>query len=379
VLAATIDPTHTYLPGENTMTLQRCCLTSVLLTIALGLQSAPAADFIQFQEDSHGGGYQAFPDVCRLQDGRLMAVFYSSYAHVGLPNQDHPKGGGIACCTSSDEGHSWSMPQTLYDGPDDDRDPSITQLPNGKLLCNFFSLRNKTAADKPQPQPYVFAGTWIVTSDDLGKTWSAARKLYDDYPCSSPVRVLAGGRLILPLYSEGGKRCGAVGISDDGGKTWSKPIDIDNGGVNLDAETDVIELGDGRLWAVQRSSHAPACYTTSTDNGNTWTKSQPIGFVAHCPYLLRTASDPNIILLGFRGYKTLNASDGAVTTLRYSLDECKTWSKAFSVDTYGGAYPSMVNLKDGSVLIVYYEEGPQSHIRVKRFRVSKDGIQWLAP
>ena len=40
------------------------------------------------------------------------------------------------------------------------------------------------------------------------------------------------------------------------------------------------------------------------------------------------------------------------------------------VDTVGGAYPSMVNLKDGSVLIVYYEEGPGSSIRAKRFRAT---------
>jgi sialidase-1 len=47
------------------------------------------------------------------------------------------------------------------------------------------------------------------------------------------------------------------------------------------------------------------------------------------------------------------------------------------VDGVGGAYPSMVNLKDGSVLIVYYEEGGGSNIRTKRFRATPDGIEWL--
>jgi hypothetical protein len=37
----------------------------------------------------------------------------------------------------------------------------------------------------------------------------------------------------------------------------------------------------------------------------------------------------------------------------------------------------MVNLKDGSVLIVYYEEGAGSSIRGKRFRATPSGIQWL--
>jgi hypothetical protein len=39
----------------------------------------------------------------------------------------------------------------------------------------------------------------------------------------------------------------------------------------------------------------------------------------------------------------------------------------------------MTNLKDGSVLIVYYEEGANSSIRAKRFRVTPAGITWLAP
>jgi hypothetical protein len=67
------------------------------------------------------------------------------------------------------------------------------------------------------------------------------------------------------------------------------------------------------------------------------------------------------------------------TSLHYSLDECKTWSKNVLVDNVGGAYPSMVNLKDGTVLIVYYEEGRGSSIRCKRFRATKAGIEWLEP
>jgi hypothetical protein len=47
------------------------------------------------------------------------------------------------------------------------------------------------------------------------------------------------------------------------------------------------------------------------------------------------------------------------------------------VDDFIGAYPSMVNLNDGSVLIIYYEEGEGSSIRARRFRASKSGIQWL--
>jgi hypothetical protein len=66
------------------------------------------------------------------------------------------------------------------------------------------------------------------------------------------------------------------------------------------------------------------------------------------------------------------------TSLHYSLDEGKTWSENVIVDNVIGAYPSMVTLKDGTILIVYYEEGHQSSIRAKRFRATPKGIDWLS-
>jgi len=322
----------------------------------------PPPQFVYVCEDAGAGGYEAFPDVCRLSDDRLMAVFYAGYGHVAMPNEQLPKGGRICCCSSADEGRTWSPPRILYDGPHDDRDPSIVQLKNGRLICNFFSLRKSDVPGKR----WIGLGTWIVTSDDLAKTWSRPRQLFDSYYCSTPIRELSDGRLILGLYREtAGSAAGAVAVSDDGGQTWSEVIDIDNGGHRLDAETDVIELRDGTLYAAQRPK---MCYSISKDRGQTWSVSKPMGFAGHCPYFHRTAD--GIILLAHRV---------PATSLHYSLDECKTWSSNVLVDTVGGAYPSMVGLKDGSVLIVYYEEGSSSSIRAKRFRATRSGIEWLPP
>ena len=112
-------------------------------------------------------------------------------------------------------------------------------------------------------------------------------------------------------------------FSDDGGKTWQPEVLIDNGGIQLDAETDVIELKDGTLYAAQRPH---MCFATSKDRGATWTVSQPMGFPGHCPYFLRTKDD--VILLAFRVPNT---------SLRFSRDECKTWSDNVVIDEVGGA------------------------------------------
>lgn len=324
--------------------------------------SFPPPQFVHVCTDAGAGGYEAFPDVCRLKDGRLLCVFYAGYGHVALPNEQLPKGGRISYCLSSDEGRTWTPAQTLFDGPDDDRDPSIVQLNSGRIICNFFTLR-KAEGEKP---PWNGLGTWMVYSDDSLATWSEPQQVCEEYYCSSPIRELADGRLILGLYAEkDGQGWGAATFSEDNGDTWSPVIDIDNGGMPLDAETDIIQLQDGSLYAAQRGRKETMGWSVSQDNGSTWSVSEPMGFPGHCPYLHRTPE--GIILMAHR------LPD---TSLHYSTDECKTWSDTILVDHVGGAYPSMVTLKDGTILIVYYEEGAGSSIRAKRFQATPDGITW---
>ena len=313
--------------------------------------------------DAGAGAYEAFPDVCRTADGRLLAVFYAGYGHIAMPNEKLPKGGRISGCFSSDEGKTWSEAFTVFDGPYDDRDPSVVQFKDGRLACTFFTLKPKPDGQKG----FDGLGSFIVTSADGGKTWEAEpRQICTGYYCSSPIRELADGRLALGVYRQDGKEaCGAVTFSADGGKTWCAPSDIPTGGLRYEAETDLIQLKDGSLFAALRGRKHSG-WSVSKDGGKSWSVAEQFGFPGHCHYLHRTPDD--IILMAHRLPNT---------SLHYSLDECKTWSTNVLVDTVGGAYPSMVTLKDGTILIIYYEEGPGSSIRSKRFRAIRNGIEWL--
>ena len=327
----------------------------------------PVPLWIHVCTDAGAGAYEAFPDVCRLQDGRLLCVFYAGYGHVALPNAQLPKGGRIVACYSSDEGKTWSDAKTIIDTPLDDRDPSVVQLADGRILCTFFTYHHP--GDPYTSQEGIEVKTGISESADNGKTWSEPHFIFTDVPVSQPIRVLSDGTLLMPLYldtkalPDGQSASGAVSLSYDNGKTWSGVIVIPNGGHRLDAETDVIELKDGTLYAIQRPWMG---VSYSKDKGKTWSVSEHVGFEGHCPYLLRTKDD--VILLATRLPQT---------NLRISRDECKTWSESILVDNVIGAYPSMVELKDGSILIVYYEEGAGSSIRAKKFRVTGTGVEWL--
>jgi len=373
-------------------------LFSGLMTVLMCSTALFAAQsWVYVCTDAGIGGYQAFPDVCRLQDGRLLCVFDAGYGHVSYPNEQLPKGGRIVGCFSSDEGKTWTDPVIVVDTPLADMDASVVQLVDGRILCVYYTYERWHKDGNVN----VRIGTAIVESADNGKTWSEPRFLFQDYPfsvpVSQPIRVLSDGTLLMPLYTHDEKdtrtNSGAVSLSDDLGKTWSDVIIIPNGGRQYDAETDVIELKDGTLYAIQRHQSHSMGVSWSKDKGKTWSVSEEVGFPGHCPYLFRTKDD--VILLGIRTPKVpetvfhpfpVKSAEGLVypsafTGLRISRDECKTWSEIIEVDDVGGAYPSMVGLKDGSILIVYYEEGVDgrapSCIRAKKFKVTETGVEWL--
>ncbi|HLJ56726.1 MAG TPA: sialidase family protein [Chthonomonadaceae bacterium] len=301
--------------------------------------------------DGGAGGYQAFPDICRLRSGELLCVFYAGYGHISQPNAEHPRGGRVCAVRSSDDGKTWSAPTVVIDTERDDRDPSVCCLPDGALLCNFFTYGRFGECD-----------TCVVRSRDGGHTWSAPEIVAPSFATSSPIRRLRSGRLLLIVYNVdgGGKRSyPAVCVSDDRGRNWSSPHPIaENSGKTLD-ETDIFERRDGTLLAVMRQV---MCSSESRDGGKSWSEPRDLGFPGHCPYLLQTSD--GVLLLGHRLPET---------SLHYSLDEGRTWQGPVLIDHVIGAYPSMVPLRDGSILCVYYEEGPSSAIRAARIRVDRNG------
>ena len=109
-------------------------------------------------------------------------------------------------------------------------------------------------------------------------------------------------------------------------------------------------------------------FATSPDGGLRWSPVRDIGFPGHCPHFTRLSSGE--ILLTHRL---------PLTSLHVSRDEGKTWQGPFQIDSTAGGYASTVELKDGSVLVVYYEEGAGSAVRARHFKLKKAGSEFLQP
>lgn len=111
--------------------------------------------------------------------------------------------------------------------------------------------------------------------------------------------IKLGGLLRNPTFVNGGKRIVVPGhgngthihISDDGGLTWTRSKDTirvpahEIGGVhkgqrwqNLGVEGSIVELKDGRLWIVVRTSQDQHWESFSKDYGETWSPAQPSRF-----------------------------------------------------------------------------------------------------
>ena len=145
----------------------RYLLLFAFLSIALGGITS-GETFRVITSEGPWGNYEAFPDVCRLENGDLFVVFYAGVGHVTLPGPDAPSGGSVYGMRSSDRGKTWSEPFLVIDTPQDDRDPHVCQLANGDLLATFFTR----SMERKGGSPPAVGRVWVVRSTDNGATWS---------------------------------------------------------------------------------------------------------------------------------------------------------------------------------------------------------------
>jgi hypothetical protein len=217
-----------------------------------------------------------FPGVCRTYGSKgLLAVYRASEGH------DVYTGGGrgrILGRKSGDAGRTWGPEFLVYDqGLHDSRDPTLTRLSTGRILCAFFRY-------SPNDGPL------IVYSDDDGDTWSAPVRLdataTHEYVCGAPVEMPNGDVLLVSYFgnTQIARQSSRLWKSTDQGQTWTAVTVIADG--NDPAydfhfqEPNLLLLDNGTLLCSHRTSSGRIRFARSTDDGATWTISSDTSLVA---------------------------------------------------------------------------------------------------
>lgn len=327
--------------------------------------------------------YQGWPTVAALPNGDLIVVVSG-----GRENHVCPFG-RVVMFRSADGGKTWSEGTTILDHPADDRDAGICVTNKGTILVTSFTsfaylpallaerkrrqegkgtwsderFNRWNEAHKPfetEQAQRAELGCWMIRSEDGGKTWSDRYSSIVNSP-HGPIQ-LKDGRLIYP-----GKKLWdnpkTIGIceSKDDGKTWSWLANLapipgeDPNGQYF--ELHGVQADSGRI-IVQIRSHASGSnqetlQTESEDGGKTWTQIHKIG-VWGIPSHLTKLNDGRLLMTN--GYRREPYGNQA----RISADEGRTWSQPFVISQCAPCdlgYPTTVQLKDGTLVSVWYEAG----------------------
>ena len=259
-------------------------------------------------------------------------AFYT-YNQRFAPDFEH---GYSLISSTSDGGHSWSPPRTLYDPQTSDSWPAINKLlynQDGSLLV-VFPLVGATTVDPTGSIGFNHTQQLAIHSDDGGRTWSepvrigrtSGRKIIDPVTgevmnafAVFPSQTIAPNGDVYVSWSQPGATSSRVVVarSTDGGRSWRRH----RFGVPAQVALPTVEVaGDGTVavfyYDIAASSsdgywETRAKIATSRDHGRHWRKRPVAGpfnlltagnAARPCCFLgdyLGTASLPRSILVAF--------------------------------------------------------------------------------
>ncbi len=225
--------------------------------------------------------------------------------------------------------------------------------PKGAPLMLFY---------KVGPTPEKWWGE-LKTSDDGGKTWSAARKLPEGIlgPVKNKPVQLANGDIICSTSNETPEKPSKWAVhferSSDLGKTWEK-IGPVNDGVAIQAiQPSILLLGGDKLLALGRSRQEKVFEVASEDGGKTWGP-MTLGTLPNNNSgtdAVTLAGGTHLIIYNHIG-GTPGKWGGKRTPLNLALStDAKTWNAALVLESDPGeySYPAIIQTKDGLVHMTY--------------------------
>jgi lysophospholipase L1-like esterase len=293
--------------------------------------------------------------LARMKDGAVMTVYSTPSSYYSKPGTTW-----IAGRVTKDGGKTWSPESVIARHPDcQPSHPSVLTTRDGVL--HVFYLGFKTWKWKGvNPTDEAQSDMWTTRSSDNGATWSTPQMIFKGYTGASNGAIeTRDGHIIVPYshyVNDPGRLVSQASVSTDGGKTWSLSNNIDIGGAGDHEgalEACVIELNDGRVWMLIRTTRKFFWESFSTDGGKTWSEAKATTIdSSSAPGHLTRLADDRIALVWNRAEKGRSELH-----LALSADEGKTWTPSMNVaqgKPGGATYPFVIEIDPGELWIGYH-------------------------
>jgi len=331
-------------------------------------------------------GYFAFriPAVIASKQGSLLAFC------EGRKNSLNDSGDiDLTLKRSRDGGKTWGPLQVLVhrDGFTCGNPSPVVDRDSGAIWLIFTT--NRGDIDESQiHRGTVSRDVWVMKSEDGGATWSQPVEIspsvkrpqwrwYATGPCHGI--QLKSGRFVIPCDFSLNENTSSWGshiiYSDDRGQTWKRGGAIESGCVN---ECAALELADGSLYLNMRSymdRHRRAV-AISKDEGMTW------GEVKDDSALIEPVCQASVIRYSLKDGSDKNrilfsnpaSEKREKLTVRLSYDEGQTWAVSKEVHAGHTAYSDLAVLPDGTIGCLY-ERGEKNPYETITF--ARFSLQWL--
>lgn len=324
---------------------------------------------------------------CEYYVTRPSHIFRTTYSHEGSTGDAAPC--RISGRISTDGGRSWSGKITLQDniGADNVKHPNILRLASGDILFSY------TVRDIARKDVSIF----LKRSADECETWSGAVRISPPggvyFTNADHIFLHTSGRIILPchwgeFYGAGDKYQAFCFYSDDNGITWKKS----RNGVNLPKrgaeEPGIVELRDGTLLSLMRTTLGKIYQAHSKDRGETWSEANetvlPSPSVANCLKRIPGTGDLVFIWNNATPYALVDPTSNSYhyprnpLTAAISKDEGNTWQNFKTIvdrKGYISAYPSLTFV--GNEALVTYYHASESASRDCDVRLKIFSTEWF--
>jgi len=278
-----------------------------------------------------------------------------------------------------DQGKTWSEPRSMIAdvGPGLPRGGLPLRTKNGVIVVVYGGESRFRWDEARGEAAEARMDVWAIRSLDEGKTWIDRQKIFEGHGGTMlSIIETRSGHVVVPIQpylSNPGHWGTCVLVSADGGKSWQRSNLIDLGGMGHHdggIEATLVELKDGRLWMLLRTSLNRLWEAYSSNKGLYWgaIRATEIEASSAPAHVVRLASGRlalvwnRILAEGEKSYPSRPPAYSVYPaswqreeiSIAFSEDEGRSWSKPLAFARLRGGtlvYPQIIETDPGVLWI----------------------------